>query len=346
MKSRILATGALALVLSMSKGQVTTWNLLGNSGLASGHFLGTQGSQPLKIRTNNIDRMIVTSSGQVGIGTTGPLAMLHAAGDIVFGVNANEQRWRLIAEGANDGKLTIAPDNAGSADLGSAFVMKSDNATYVFGNELTSQNTVIGKSNSLLTNNNTISGTTFLGFNIQRHTQTGSWYTKAGAGGGIMWGNQQGSILFAPIPGNATSPDIWYSSQQIVDKKTMEVKWNAGLNLGQVVIGPQTITSGTHVDFRLSVDGKVLAKEIYVTASNWADYVFDNNYKLKPLSEVEAFVKANHHLPNIPSAKEISEKGNNMADTDRLLLEKIEELTLYIIAQEKRIKELEEKGNQ
>ncbi|MDI9341203.1 MAG: hypothetical protein QM534_11595 [Sediminibacterium sp.] len=341
MKKVVLIAGTFLLASSFMKSQTTTWNLLGNSGLSPGHFLGTTGTQALKFRTNNIDRMVISSTGQVGIGTASPLAMLHAAGDVVFGANANEQRWRLIAEQANDGKLTIAPDNAGSADLGSAFVMKSDNATYVFGNELTSQNTVIGKSNNLMTNNNTVSGTTFLAFNLQRNTPTGSWYTKAGAGGGIMWGNQQGSILFAPIPGNATSPDIWYSSQQIVDKKTMEVKWNAGLNLGQVVIGPQTITSGTHVDFRLSVDGKVLAKEIYVTASNWADYVFDNNYKLKPLSEVEAFVKANHHLPNIPSAKEISERGNNMGDTDRLLLEKIEELTLYIIAQEKRIKELE-----
>ena len=89
--------------------------------------------------------------------------------------------------------------------------------------------------------------------------------------------------------------------------------------------------------------GKLLAKEIYVTLTNWADYVFADDYKLSDLNELEQYIRANKHLPNVPTAEEILEKGNNAGETDRILLEKIEELTLYIIEQNKKIEMLEDK---
>ena len=73
----------------------------------------------------------------------------------------------------------------------------------------------------------------------------------------------------------------------------------------------------------------------------WFDHVFDDNYKLMSLSELEQFIKTNKHLPEIPSEKEVKENGINLGEMQGKLLLKIEELTLYIIEQEKQLKELQ-----
>lgn len=101
---------------------------------------------------------------------------------------------------------------------------------------------------------------------------------------------------------------------------------------------------------KLSVNGTIWAKEVKVTLIDAADYVFQKYYtgksELKPdyvmptLAEIENFTKANNHLPNVPSAKEIQEKGVSLGEMSNVLLQKVEELTLYIISQNKDIEEL------
>ncbi|WP_461075028.1 hypothetical protein [Spirosoma flavus] len=76
---------------------------------------------------------------------------------------------------------------------------------------------------------------------------------------------------------------------------------------------------------------------------DWSDKVFDDTYQLKRLSEVEQYIKTNKHLPGVPSAKEVVEKGIDVAKMDAKLLEKIEELTLYSIQLEKESKAREQK---
>lgn len=73
-----------------------------------------------------------------------------------------------------------------------------------------------------------------------------------------------------------------------------------------------------------------------------SDYVFEKEYELKPLSEVEKFVKENKHLPEIPSAQEFKGNGYKVGEMDDMLLRKIEELTLYIIDLQKQIEELKQ----
>ncbi len=98
----------------------------------------------------------------------------------------------------------------------------------------------------------------------------------------------------------------------------------------------------------LSVYGKVLARSFHVSIdpSKWADYVFDESYNLTPLTEVEAYYKTHQHLPEIPSAQEMGEKGNDLAETDILLLKKIEELTLYVVELNKQLDALNNKVKQ
>lgn len=71
-----------------------------------------------------------------------------------------------------------------------------------------------------------------------------------------------------------------------------------------------------------------------------ADYVFDTDYKLATLSELESFVKENKHLPNIPSAEQFKKDGYKVGEMDEMLLRKVEELTLYVIEQQKTINNL------
>jgi hypothetical protein len=95
---------------------------------------------------------------------------------------------------------------------------------------------------------------------------------------------------------------------------------------------------------KLNVYGTVFAKEIKVTATGSADFVFNDDYHLRPLSEVNSFIKANKHLPEIPSATEVKEgEGVNLGEMQVKLLQKIEELTLYLIEQDNTIRELKDK---
>ncbi|MCQ2607720.1 MAG: hypothetical protein MJ197_03430 [Bacteroidales bacterium] len=99
-----------------------------------------------------------------------------------------------------------------------------------------------------------------------------------------------------------------------------------------------TFTSG----FKLAVKGGILCEEVKVIANvPSADYVFEKDYKLHSIEEVAEYVKENKHLPDVPSAKDFKENGYKIGDMDNLLLQKIEELTLYIIEQQKQIKELQ-----
>lgn len=92
---------------------------------------------------------------------------------------------------------------------------------------------------------------------------------------------------------------------------------------------------------KLSVNGNILSKKVKVTQTGWADYVFEPSYKLPPLAEVEQFIKRKKHLPDVPSAEQIQREGNDLGETQVILLKKIEELTLYVIDQNKRIQLLE-----
>ncbi|NOU09163.1 MAG: hypothetical protein HOO98_03965 [Nitrospira sp.] len=97
-------------------------------------------------------------------------------------------------------------------------------------------------------------------------------------------------------------------------------------------------------DYMLIVGGKILAEEVRIKLiKDWADYVFAKDYPLKNLTEVEKFIHANHHLPEIPSATEVEKTGVSLGDMQSKLLLKVEELTLYLIQQNKIIETLQAK---
>lgn len=116
---------------------------------------------------------------------------------------------------------------------------------------------------------------------------------------------------------------------------------------GNVAIGtPSEFTASTPFPngYNLYISKGILSPKVRVapqSSLDWADFVFEKDYKLKSIEEVESYIKKNNHLPDVPSSEEVKSKGIDLAAMDARLLQKIEELTLYVIAQQKQIKALE-----
>ncbi len=100
-------------------------------------------------------------------------------------------------------------------------------------------------------------------------------------------------------------------------------------------VGIGTTAMGNH---KLAVEGSIGAREIKVEASSWSDFVFDSDYELRSLAEVEEYVNENGHLPEIPNEEDVKVNGVNLGEMNAKLLQKIEELTLYLIEQNKELK--------
>jgi hypothetical protein len=117
---------------------------------------------------------------------------------------------------------------------------------------------------------------------------------------------------------------------------------NTALNVILATGGGNVGIGTTTPNNKLDVNGVVRANEVIVE-TGWADYVFNEDYNLKPLEEVEAFIKENKHLPSLPSASNIQDKGAHVAELMTKMMEKIEELTLYSIQQKKEIDALKKR---
>ena len=107
---------------------------------------------------------------------------------------------------------------------------------------------------------------------------------------------------------------------------------------GDYAIGAEKWATG----YRLSVDGKIACEEVMVDLSgSWPDYVFQPEYELKSLEEVQNHINEKGHLPGVPSAEEVEENGIQVGEMNKVLMEKVEELTLYILEQDKALKAAE-----
>ena len=106
-------------------------------------------------------------------------------------------------------------------------------------------------------------------------------------------------------------------------RQALDVGGNAIIS-GKVGIGTVNAT------YNLTVNGTIRCKQLIVD-SDWADFVFDNNYSVPPLREVKQYIQEKGHLPGIPTEKEIQENGVSIGKVTSKLLQKIEELTLYVI---------------
>ena len=144
------------------------------------------------------------------------------------------------------------------------------------------------------------------------------------------------------IPNKGGFNFIVHESEGNFPKSLSHADFVAGTKMILTRDGRLGVGTGNPGSFRLAVNGNIRAKEIKVE-TGWSDFVFEDDYDLPTLDEVEKYIKTHRHLPEIPSAKEVEENGVELGKMDSKLLQKIEELTLYIINQQKEIKALKEK---
>ncbi|GGH31427.1 hypothetical protein GCM10011418_44210 [Sphingobacterium alkalisoli] len=203
--------------------------------------------------TANGQSNVFPTSGNVGIGTTNPLARLQVKGDVMFERLSGGNNYVLIS-GASNGSF-ITSDDPGT------------NHKNLF-------------------------------------------------------------IRVAPTGDNATDRHLFFQTGKVNGE--FQTRFYIAGN-GNVGIGTTSPTT------KLSVNGNIRAKEIKVETANWPDYVFQDEYEAMSLPEIEQFIKQNGHLPEIPSASEVEKEGISLGEMNKLLLKKIEELTLLLIEKNREI---------
>ncbi|MDR0969105.1 MAG: hypothetical protein LBM67_01035 [Lentimicrobiaceae bacterium] len=304
--------------LLFGSGTITSTNLSGNFGIRYVNNSGLHFYKPAigsNAAINNI--LYIRDSGNIGIGTSSPETKLHVSGDTKttnLTATGNAQVGSLTATGTiqSDSLTTTGGIQAGSLRVSGA---SQTNTLAVTGN---------AQVGSLVTNGavtfNSLSGQTteMLVINSNGLVSTQE----------IISGDNLGN--------HTATQNINLNNRLLVNGASSTSGLFVATN-GNVGIGTSTPAQ------KLSVNGNIRAKEIKVETANWPDYVFDNTYELMDLKQVESFINQNGHLPEIPSAKEVSETGVNLSEINALLLKKIEELTLYLIQQQTVINELSNK---
>ena len=152
----------------------------------------------------------------------------------------------------------------------------------------------------------------------------------------LRWHGSTPFIDFSRNPGDFDARIILWNNHTLrFEGANLFVHNNQKVGIG--------VENPTH---KLEVNGVIKAKEIIVETAGFPDYVFLDDYSLMPLEEVETFIQTNGHLPNIPKGESIEQSGIELGEMQRLMVEKIEEITLHMIEQKKRIDALEAENEQ
>lgn len=186
---------------------------------------------------------------------------------------------------------------------------------------------------------------TYLGVAAGYRNTTGIYNTAVGFLAGFSAVTGERNVFLGSLAGlNETGSDRLYIDNSGTATPLLYGDFAAdklGINTNQL---PNSVGGANTSAYSLYVKGGILTEELRVR-TGWADYVFEPNYSLMPLNEVEAYIIKNGHLPNVPSATQVEVQGIEVGDMARIQQEKIEELTLYIIELQKQVDALSQKVN-
>ncbi|MBL7926884.1 MAG: hypothetical protein JNK61_08240 [Bacteroidia bacterium] len=319
-------TAVLLFTASIIQAQ-TSWNITGNAATnPMANFIGTTDNKNFNVRTNNQTRLTVDSAGKVGIGTTTPTNLLN------------------IVNNGTAHALRVVSSIPSTANVETQYVGCTNNGS---GGAIASRFEAMGASGSNIgVMAYAQSGNSNYGISTTCLTSVGQFgygiYASATGGGinyaGYFAGNIYGSDRLSIGTTNTGLAKVSFANTD-TNLLSMRVYANGANRLvvdgkGNVMIGTNTAAKG----YVLSVKGKVMCEELKVALnSSWPDYVFSDTYKLATLEEVEAHIKEHKHLSGIPAANEMEANGLSIGEMQTKLVEKVEELTLYVIQLKKEL---------
>lgn len=304
--------------------------------------IGTETYHPLIFGANNSEVLRVDPNGNVGIGTTSPsfkFDILTGSGD-AFRLKSNNSTTFSKTLFQNDASSGISVLTYGSAYPWGTVMGVGPGGITIVG---TGKFAIGTESNDPL----------IFGVNTYE-------YARISTNGNLLVGgtsddntarlNVTGSIKQSDVTSKYLRAD---ANGKLVAAAVSEDNSNANANLiridsksaGYLAVGDFTGSGLTSfpTGYRMIVQDGILTERMNLalkSSQSWADYVFEPSYRLMPLNEVEEFVKENKHLPNVPSADEMVQKGLDVAQTSKMFMEKIEELTLYMIELKKEVEAL------
>ena len=269
--------------------------------------------------TKNLQRMAIDSMGRVGIGKM-PVEQLDVKGDVRFESTNNTTGSILRMYGGATGisamyfyKDIVSPILGASL----SYSASSDYFSIVNGTGMYITNTGVGLSTSIPVS--------------KLHIATGGDAGLSNTSNGFL------------TLGSVSSSNLIFDNNEIMARNNgVAAPLTFQNDGGSVRIG----NVAAPVGYLFAVNGKMISEELKVQLSgNWPDYVFKEDYNLKSLDDLRQYIKTNHHLPNIPPAAEVEKNGMEVGDMQKRMMEKIEELTLYILELETRIKNIEKKSS-
>jgi hypothetical protein len=287
--------------------------------------------------TASQERMRIGVSGDISIGTLIPLGRLTVAstsGGFSTAIIGNGIKTGVYGEAS---EMTVGQTAGGIAGITNESIGVFGKGLYTshVGNSISYG--VVGSSTAINPQNNT------------------GVYGEAQNATGYNWGVRGSAISTTGLYNTGVKGEVILNTsaqwnRAIDGYAPVAPNHYAGYFDGNVDMQSGTVRIGnvnTPVGYKLYVEKGILTEKVKVAIASslaWADYVFAKDYKLKSLAEVEAFVKENKHLPNIPSASELVKEGLNLGEMQAKQMEKIEELTLYMIEMKKEIDSLKKQN--
>ncbi|MAW96209.1 MULTISPECIES: hypothetical protein [unclassified Leeuwenhoekiella] len=290
-------------------------------------------------RNGSTTAMLLSANNNLGIGTTTPSSRLHVNGSVRFqslsvsqelpyslGVNEQGDVFKVVKDSQQDSQQDsdwLRSDNQPASNINDDIFTNGN-----VGINVRNPAAALHASGSLIFENlasNSDEIDYYLGLD-----ESGRVYKtpRSEPSGGSEFSNDYDWLKFDNTHSSSISDNIY--------------------TLGKVAINvdflPSSSSSDNVSNYGLFVGGGILTEEVRVSLQNeWADYVFEDNYKLMSIEDLEDYISREGHLPNIPAAEVVEREGLELGEMNKLLLEKLEELSLYIIELNKTIKSQESK---